>query len=153
MRPGSGGLVSRFLGFTVPVMKKLSASDAVWAGQAFVNLPVLVFIFAPVSLLHLLGRPWLARQSVSEADVGWGCCFLLGVALGWLWWSLLVPRWRIWAWSRVADKSELRRLALQHGLIWPQGHAFERTEVRTAATRQKIQELEAIETEEADAST
>ena len=126
-------------------MKKLSASVAIWAGQAWINLPVFLIIFAPVALLGLLALPWLNRQPGAIAGPLLVCGFLLGVGLAWLWWSLMAPRWRIWAWSRVADTDDLRRRAVRHGLIWPEGHAFERTEFRPAATRQALRELETKE--------
>jgi hypothetical protein len=126
-------------------MKKLSASAAIWAGQAWINLPVFLIIFSPLALLGLLALPWLNRQPGTIAGPLLTFAFLVGVGSAWLWWSLMVPRWRIWAWSRVADTGDLRRRAVRHGLIWPEGHALERTEFRTAATRETFRELETKE--------
>ena len=123
-------------------MKKISASAAVWAGQAWINLPVFVFIFSPICLFCLLAFPWLNRQSGFVAGPLLICLFLLGIGLAWLWWSVMVPRWRIWAWSRVADTNDLRQRAVRTGLIWPEGHVLERTEFQDAATKRVLRELE-----------
>jgi hypothetical protein len=93
-------------------------------------------------LICLLAFPWLNRQSGFIAGPLLICLFLLGISLAWLWWSVMVPRWRIWAWSRVADTDDLRERAVRTGLIWPEGHVLERTEFRDAATKRVLRELE-----------
>jgi len=123
-------------------MKKISAKAAVWTGQAWINLPVFVLIFSPISLFGLLAFPWLNRQAGSVAGPLLICLFFLGIGLAWLWWAVMVPRWRIWAWSRVADIEDLRQRAVRAGLIWPEGHVLERTEFRDAATKQVLRELD-----------
>ena len=60
---------------------------------------------------------------------------LLFIALAWGWWSFAVPRWRLWAYERVGDISELKRRAVAVGLTWPDGHIFEKTEFKSEAPR------------------
>jgi len=72
----------------------------------------------------------------------------LAVAIGawcgaWLLWSWLVVRWRLWAYRRVKDLDELKRLAVEAQVIWPEGHPFQRTELRSGAIREELARLEA----------
>ena len=71
-----------------------------------------------------------------------GIAFLPCWILAWTAWSVLVPRWRVWAYERVDDLDELKRLARERNLIWPDGHFFERTELRSKAQRHLISERE-----------
>jgi len=68
--------------------------------------------------------------------------FFAGWPLAWLTWSFLVPRWRVWAYEHVEDLDELKMRAVEAGLIWRDGHFFERTEIRSKQQRQRIHELE-----------
>ena len=58
----------------------------------------------------------------------------VGLVLAWLWWSVSVPRWRLWAYERVpvAEIPQLKRQAVQVGLTWPDGSLFGRTEIKSA---------------------
>ncbi|GAA0213506.1 hypothetical protein [Brevundimonas nasdae] len=71
-----------------------------------------------------------------------GLVFLASWPLAWLTWSLLIVRWRVWAYERVDDLAELKMRAVAAGLIWRDGHFFERTEIRTEHQRKRIRELE-----------
>lgn len=68
--------------------------------------------------------------------------FLGGFVAGWLVWSIQVPRWRLWAYARVTDIEELKRLAVARKYLWPDGHIFERTEIANKQLRAKIVQLE-----------
>lgn len=68
--------------------------------------------------------------------------FLVSWPLAWLTWSLLVPRWRVWAYGRVENLDELKACAVAVGLIWREGHFLERTELRSPSQQRRIRELE-----------
>lgn len=68
--------------------------------------------------------------------------FLVSWPLAWLTWSLLVPRWRIWAYERVENLDELKACAVAVSLIWREGHFLERTEIRSPDQQRRIRELE-----------
>jgi hypothetical protein len=57
----------------------------------------------------------------------------------WLWWSIMVPRWLVWAINRVSNLELLAALAVAYGLRWPthtrMGRFFARTEWWTDALR------------------
>ena len=65
-----------------------------------------------------------------------------GWLLAWVWWSLAVPKWRLWAYERVADIAELKARAVTAGLTWPDGNIFTRTEIKSRAHAQRERELE-----------
>jgi hypothetical protein len=71
-----------------------------------------------------------------------GLILVVCLPSAWLTWSLLVPRWRLWAYERVDDLDELKARGVEAGLIWREGHIFERTEFRTRDQRERLQALE-----------
>jgi hypothetical protein len=102
----------------------LTTTWAVAIGTLVVNVPVFGLLFGPAVAAGALGH---------EASLPWVLPFSLLAA--WGWWSLAVPRWRLWAYARVASTGELRQKAETAGLVWPRGSLFERTEIRTSAQR------------------
>lgn len=117
-------------------MASISAKAAIARGQLLVNGPVMLLLVGPGTAALLLGGRTAGAPLVGFAFVG-------GFVLAWLWWSLAVPRWRVWAYERVEDVAELKRQAVVGGLLWPDGSFFERTEIRTSAQKRRIAELEA----------
>ena len=87
-------------------------------GQFVVNAPVLSLIvlggFLGVMMLH---GPWILLGMVGS------------IALARLWWSLAVPRWRLWALRSGCDPDELQEQGMVAGLLWPKNHFFEKTEL------------------------
>jgi hypothetical protein len=84
-----------------------------------------------------LGQEWgVEKLSPGTAVVA------VALVLSWLAWSVLVPRWRLWAYERVSDLGELKRLAVLSYLIWPEGSVFARTEIASKALRTRLRELE-----------
>lgn len=69
--------------------------------------------------------------------------FLFGIVLAWIWWSIMVPRWRLWAWERVEDLDDLKQKAVRAGIIWPEGWIFEKTEFQSEYIKAKLRDLEA----------
>ena len=64
-----------------------------------------------------------------------------GFILAWTWWSVMVPKWRLWAYRRVDDIFQLKAKAVEVGLTWPDGHFFEQTEIKSKAHERAEQEL------------
>ena len=124
-------------------MKKISVDTAILQGLLYVNGPVLLLMFVPLLVVLVFFRQ-IALLLGSEGDAFAFFCgaFGLGVALAWTWWSYAVPRWRIWAYARVADIATLKARAVQVGLTWPDGHVFERTEFRSPAIARRQRALE-----------
>ena len=112
---------------------KVSIARAVTIGHLAVTVPVLVFLGAGAFA-------WVALDGVVG---GWSALFYLcGILFAWLWWSLFVPRWRIWAYRRVESIPEVLRWAVRTGLVWPRGWLFERTEIKSASQAAEQHALE-----------
>lgn len=63
-------------------------------------------------------------------------------ALTWIYWSFAITHWRIWAFAKVRNVHELERRAIKSKLIGPAGHWGERTEIRTASQKKKLEEID-----------
>ncbi len=120
--------------------KHVSQSAAIWTGMLFVNLPVLIFIFAPYVVIDVSIKNGLIDRYFEKFLP---LTFVGGIALAWLWWSLTVPHWRVWAYERVEDIAALKAKAVEMGLTWPDGHILARTEIKTRALRERERELDA----------
>jgi hypothetical protein len=111
----------------------VSVDRAVTIGLLWVNGPVFLLMFGPLAAFVVADRAGLVRPQLQWLGAG---AFGVGWLLAWLWWSLTVPKWRLWAYERVIDIVELKRAAVAATLIWPDGSIFERTEIKSRAHRQ-----------------
>ncbi len=103
-----------------------TVSRAIWLGILVVNVPVLCLICGP---LLVFGQV-IESGNISRSYNWLGfLIFVGGFVLGWLWWAVSVPLWRRWAYRCVNDIESLKSRAIAYGLIWPDGHFFEKTEI------------------------
>jgi len=118
------------------ISPEAAVARAFWA----VKVPSLVLLAGPLLAYAKFGAK---EHAYGLTGLAWFLPILAGAfVLGWLSWSLLVPRWRLWAYERVSDIEELKRQAADHQIIWPEGHFFERTEIASKELREKIRALE-----------
>jgi hypothetical protein len=92
---------------------------AILVGHLCITLPALIFIACGYAVSTLVGSD--KRTLLLGVTAG--------AAVGWLWWSLVVPRWRRWAHGRGVDPDALQKAAAATLLVWPRGWVFERTEL------------------------
>jgi hypothetical protein len=104
----------------------LTPGKAVLFGHLVVTLPVFAIIGLTTLTIYLVVGPPPGVFSLFVIDVG----VLVGAAVGWLWWSASVPRWREWAKRNGADEDRTQLLAQRTLLVWPRGSFFEKTEFR-----------------------
>ncbi|OJJ14461.1 hypothetical protein BKI52_42525 [marine bacterium AO1-C] len=110
-----------------------SVKQVILIGQLVVNVPVtLIMIGLPYLSWHLFDNGWLIGTGLS-----------VGLILAWTWWSFSIVFWRIWAFEHTSKKDwlALKIRAIEAQLIWPDGHRFEKTEIRTKAQRKKIEAI------------
>jgi hypothetical protein len=107
----------------------MTPARAVLVGSMVVNGPVLLLLFGPSAIVWWLG----GAPKVIHAPLGLrlALSFGLSVCVAWLWWSVAIPRWRIWAFERVSDLPKLKQMAVAARLTWPEGSVFERTEIKS----------------------
>lgn len=109
----------------------VSVDEAISKGHKVVNFPVMAINAGVVALTVYLG--------VQKLIPIWGYFIglILGFVLSWLWWSFKIAKWRVWAFENVRNVHELKKRAIQERLIWPDGHFFEKTEIWSAADRER----------------
>lgn len=101
-----------------------------------VNVPV---------FLCLIGTPlftlFLAKQGVFPEWVAVIGVFI-GFVFAWITWSVLITKWRIWAFTNVRNVHKLKREAIRSMLIWEDGTSFEKTEYKSKKDKAILEALE-----------
>jgi hypothetical protein len=105
----------------------MTIKRAVQVGTLAINVPVFIIIISTPFLLALTKWPWLALPGF----------FIIGFPLAWLYWSVAVPKWKMWAYPRVDNVAELKKSAIRASLIWPDGSVFNKTEIKTKKWRER----------------
>ncbi len=106
-------------------------------GHLMINVPAILISFGlPALVLYFIETIWLKLILMFIA-------FLLGLGISWLLWSILVTKWRLWAFQNVDEDDwiKLKELAIQHYLIWEDGSDFEKTELRNPIEQFQISEI------------
>ena len=116
--------------------QELSVDKAINIGHLSVNIPVFVSMFG----IPVLGN-YLSTNKIIPIW-GFGFSFLVGFVLAWFLWSVMITKWRIWAFKNVRNVHELKKRAIQEKLIWKDGSVFEKTEIRTKQDRKLLLNLE-----------
>jgi hypothetical protein len=67
----------------------------------------------------------------------------VGLLPSWLWWSIMEPKWKIWAYESIdpAYVMALKQRAISNGLIWPDGSIFNKTEIWSKEDHAKMLEI------------
>ncbi len=129
-------------------MDRISIKQALQRGFWTVNLPVLLIIFGQwgvvLSVMQAVDRfhRFLPPSALDYLMPILLIAAVLSPLTGWIWWSVAVPKWKLWAYSRVDDVQALKMAAIGDRLIWPDGHIFGKTELCSKATRLEILRLE-----------
>jgi hypothetical protein len=121
-------------------MDTVTPEQAVTRGWWMVTAPSLAVLVIPLAA-YAIWMPGEYRFGVRGMRPVAALLFF-GVGLSWLAWSILVPRWRLWAYERVSNIVELKRRAVAAKLIWPEGSILERTELASKELRARLQKLE-----------
>ena len=124
--------------------KRISTGFAILIGTLWVNIPVLaIMVAASIALI------WIFTQLI-DGDKFPAFVVCISIVLGppltaWIWWSFMIPKWRIWVLERTDDWPAVERSAISAGLIWDEttffGRLFARTEIWTAAQRRRATDL------------
>lgn len=109
----------------IPLQEKISVKKAVFLGFLFINVPVLLLIFGPITVSLLLAIRDLLPAWIPLVS------FPFGIGLAWCWWSITTPKWRLWALRRVDNLYKLHQQAMKAQLVWPHGSIYENTEFKS----------------------
>ncbi len=123
----------------------MTAKKAVNIGHVLINVPVLAII---------LGYIYIGTMIMEEMGLPFWWFFpsLAGVLIiAWLYWSIVAPRWLVWAYKNVSNKRELKERAISGKLIWEDDKFWGKTMILTKKDKAIIAEAEhEIETENAE---
>jgi len=103
-------------------------------GHLMINVPAVLISFGlPILAIHFFEN---INLKIVLAIIG----FILGIAFSWVIWSVLITKWRIWAFNQVKEENwyKLKELAVINKLIWDDGSIFELTEIRSNREEQQI---------------
>lgn len=123
-------------------VSQMTARCAAGIGLLWVNGSVLA---AYVLGFAILAWVFSTQEILIERLGPWSLLLILPVLVApWLIWSLQVTRWRLWAYRKVQDLEALRAEAVALSVIWPKGHLFEKTELRTRNQKLELERLELL---------
>lgn len=114
----------------------VSVEDAISRGHKIVNWPAL-FVMVLTIVLSIV----LAIMNIIPAW-GIGVAIVVSFILAWLCWSVMITKWKIWAFENVRNVHELKKRAIQEKLIWPDDNMFQKTEIASAAQKAQWQSLQ-----------
>lgn len=114
----------------------VTVDQAIAKGHRMVNYPVFIIMFGTIGLCFYLGTQKILPFWI--VPVGFG----LGFGLAWLWWSVMITKWRLWAFENVRNVHELKKRAVQEKLIWADNSIFEKTEIRNSTNKEKWSSLQ-----------
>ncbi len=113
------------------MFETVSVDEAIKKGIWTVNVPSMAIMYGLWILLAYLG--WAALIPIWLIVIG----TILSLVFAWIYWSIAVTRWRLWAFENVRNVHELKKRAIKKKIIWKDNNIFESTELRTKS--QKIQ--------------
>lgn len=116
--------------------ENVTVDEAISKGHRMVNYPVLIIMFGTIGLGIYLGSQKILSFWIVPI------VFMFGFGLAWLWWSIMITKWRLWAFDKVRNVHELKKRAIQEKLIWVDNSIFEKTEIRSTVDKKKWNSLQ-----------
>ena len=116
--------------------KRVTVSQALKRAQWSINgLAFICMTGSPILGIYLYAQKLIPAWGI-------GVMFMLGFLLAWLMWSLLITKWKVWAFENVRNVHELKRKAIETKVIWPDDSIFNKTEIWTSSDRRKWEHLQ-----------
>jgi hypothetical protein len=105
------------------MFETVTVDQALARGKRMAGYPVLLIMIIPIAVAVYL--------YVQFRFNGW---ITVGVAAlsfisAWLYWSVAITKWRLWAFDNVRNVHELKKRAIKEKLIWPDGSFWGKTEI------------------------
>ncbi|MGL2967367.1 hypothetical protein [Flavobacterium sp. XGLA_31] len=114
----------------------VTVEEAISKARRTIFYPMLlIFLGAIVGAIILV-----AQYHITTWIIAIG--FVVGFVTSWVYWSFAITHWRIWAFENVRNVQELKRKAILYNIIKEDGTFSNRTEIRSRAQKQKLQDLE-----------
>jgi len=114
----------------------VSVDDALKKGWRMVNIPCyIIILFVNGFSLYLTIQKILP---IYFNIIG----FILSFLFSWLYWSIVITKWRLWAFENVSNVNELYERAIREKIISPKNSFFEKTEIRNKTEKLKWNNLQ-----------
>jgi hypothetical protein len=107
-------------------------------GHAMITLPCSLIFFTPILLTY---------NEIRAETISWWIMFLAvmtGFALSWIYWGVMVTRWRLLAYRKVKNIKALKTKAIREFLIWPDHHWLILAEFRNEEERKKLRKADKL---------
>lgn len=118
------------------MFETVTVDEAIAKGKRMVNYPGLSIMLILFGLCFYLGIEKILPFWI--VPVGFGLAFVVA----WLYWSIMITKWRLWAFNNVRNVHELKRRAIQEKLIWPDHSIFVKTEIRNSTEKKTWNSLQ-----------
>ena len=113
----------------------MTVDESIQRGHRMVTYPSIVLFFIgllfTIFLVSYFKNPWIFLFG-----------FLISLGISWIYWSVMIPRWRILAFENCRNVHELKRIAINENLIHPDGSFFEKTEIRNDRQKRRLAAIE-----------
>lgn len=107
-----------------------------------ISLPSMVMLSPFLVLSFIVLRSGGEEANGGQEAIGALVVLCLGFVVSWLVWSIQTPKWRLRAYRMVNDIDLLKSSAVSRGILWPEGHFFERTEISSQELKNEILRIE-----------
>jgi hypothetical protein len=117
------------------MFESITVDQAIKRGHRTITYPVWFIVFGGfaaglcLSILKLVPF-WVAPLSL-----------FFSFLPAWLYWSVFITKWRLWAFENVRNVHELKKRAIREKLIWTDGSFFEKTEIRNSNEKELWEKL------------
>jgi len=121
---------------TQMINESATVDEAISKGHRMVTYPVIFIMFSTFGLTY-----YLSTQNKNTVLI-WLAGLILSFVFGWIYWSIVITKWRLWAFENVRNVHELKKRAIQEKLIWEDESMFEKTEIRSLRAKEKWTSLQ-----------
>jgi hypothetical protein len=118
------------------MQENITVDEAIKKGHRMVTFSSMSVMFGTLGLSFFLGLQEILPIWI--IPVGFGLSFVFA----WLYWSVMITKWRLWAFENVRNVHELKKRAVQEKLIWADNSIFEKTEIRKSSDIEKWSSLQ-----------
>jgi hypothetical protein len=112
--------------------ENVTVDEAIAKGHRLINYPGFIIFFGTIGLGFYFGIQNIFPYWIIPVSFGLGFC------LSWLWWSIKITKWRIWAFENVRNVHELQKRAIQEKLIWSENSLLSKTEIRSKIDNERL---------------
>jgi hypothetical protein len=114
----------------------VTVDEAISRGRRMITFPVMGIMFGLIGLSVYLSSEDIIPALYMVIGIA------AGVLLGWVYWSFMITKWKLWAFENVRNVHDLQRKAVEAQLIWNEGSFWEKTEIRNQADKDKWASLQ-----------